>query len=119
MIAVDTGACQLYEIFNASSKNNKRYGSSIAQFDMTKIQNRPVGWTSADAAGLPIFPLLVRYEEVAQGVIPHALRCTFAKTQKKYIRPATHYASSSTDPLDPPMGMRFRLKSDYDTSALQ
>ncbi|MCB0877317.1 MAG: hypothetical protein KDB46_14095, partial [Solirubrobacterales bacterium] len=74
------------------------------------------GWTSADAAGLPIFAGLARYDEVASGRVEHALRVTFARTQRAYIHPATHYASSVTDPDAPPMGLRLRLRSDFDLS---
>jgi hypothetical protein len=74
---------------------------------------RPNGWTSADAAGLPIFPLLVRYPEVHAGQIDHALRVTVQRTQAGFIHPATHLASSSTDPDLPPMGLRLRLKASY------
>ena len=77
---------------------------------------RPAGWTSADAAGLPIYPGLVRYEEVLAGEITHAIRFTAAQTQRAYVWPARHFASSSTDPTLPPMGQRFRLKSSFDVS---
>jgi hypothetical protein len=72
------------------------------------------GWTSADAAGLPIFPGLVRYDEVAAGEIAHAIRFTASQTQRAYVWPARHFASNSTDPTLPPMGQRFRLKSSFD-----
>ena len=78
---------------------------------------RPVGWTSADAAGLPILPGLVRYDEVAAGVIAHALRFTVSRTQKAYVLPARHWASSDVSSLRPPMGMRVRLKASYDLSS--
>ena len=71
------------------------------------------GWTSADAAGLPIFPGLARYDEASAGLIPHALRFTVAHTQRAYVPPATHWASSDTSPNLPPMGMRVRLKAAY------
>jgi hypothetical protein len=78
---------------------------------------RPDFWTSADAAGLPIFPGLVRYEEVVEeGVIDHALRFTVEETQQAFIHPATHYASDNTEPDLPPMGLRFRMKAGYDCS---
>jgi len=80
------------------------------------LPQRPEGWTSADAAGLPIFPLLARYDEVASGSINHALRFTVAHTQRGYIHPASHYASSSSDPSLPPMGLRLRLKAGFDLS---
>src|SRR5205814_1496064 len=85
-------------------------------FDLTSNALRPEGWTSADAAGLPILPGLARYDEVAAGVIRHALRFTVNATQRAYIHPATHYASSSTDPNRPPMGLRLRLKASFDVS---
>ncbi len=90
---------------------------SGAIFDLTNGTQRPAGWTSADAAGLPIFPGLVRYDEVyEQGEITHALRMTITHTRRGYIPPATHYASSSTNPLYPPMGMRVRLRASFDIS---
>ena len=79
---------------------------------------RPAGWTSADAAGLPIFPGLARYDEVARGVIDHALRFTAVRTRRAYVYPARHYASSSDDPALPPMGLRVRLKASVDISKL-
>ena len=85
-------------------------------FDLTSNALRPEGWTSADAAGLPIFPGLVRYDEVASGHIDHALRFTVSRSQRAYLHPATHWASSSTDPNLPPMGLRFRLKASFDVS---
>ena len=77
---------------------------------------RPAGWTSADAAGLPIFPGLARYDEVARGVIDHALRFTAERTRRAYVYPARHYASDLTDPALPPMGTRVRLKASFDVS---
>jgi hypothetical protein len=78
---------------------------------------RPAGWTSADAAGLPIFSGLARYDEVARGVIDHALRFTVDRTRRAYISPARHYGSSLTDPELPPMGLRVRLKAGFDVSS--
>ena len=77
---------------------------------------RPAGWTSADAAGLPILPGLARWDEVARGRIDHALRFTVERTRRAYVYPARHYASDSTDPSLPPMGLRVRLKAGFDTS---
>ena len=77
---------------------------------------RPAGWTSADAAGLPILPGLVRHDEVKAGRIDHALRFTVQRTQRAYVAPARHFASPSTDPALPPMGLRVRLKAGYDIS---
>ena len=86
---------------------------SGAVFNLRSNALRPEGWTSADAAGLPIMPLLVRYDEVRSGQIDHALRVTVARTQRGYIHPATHFASSDSDPALPPMGLRLRLRASY------
>jgi len=118
VIAVQRGSCKLYELFNAQRVGTTRWdASSGAVFDLGSNALRPAGWTSADAAGLPIFAGLVRYDEVAAGMIDHALRVTFDKTRRGYIAPATHYASSDTSSLRPPMGMRLRLNAGYDISA--
>ena len=117
--------CQLHELYYAwppgssgDPYTDRWYAGSGAIFDLTSNALRPDGWTSADAAGLPIFPGLVRYDEVVQqGAINHALRFTVRATQQGYIHPATHYASSSTDPTQPPMGLRLRMKSSYSCSA--
>jgi hypothetical protein len=113
--------CQLHELYwawppgsSGDPYTDRWYAGSGAIFDLRSNALRPDGWTSADAAGLPIFPGLVRYDEVVeQGVINHALRFTVRATQQGYIHPATHYASSSTDPTLPPMGLRLRMKSSY------
>lgn len=117
VIAVQRGSCKLYELFNAKRVGTTRWdASSGAVFDLSSNALRPDGWTSADAAGLPIFAGLVRYDEIASGAIDHALRVTFDKTRRGYIHPATHDASSSTNPYRPPMGMRLRLSAGYDVS---
>lgn len=116
VIVIDKDMCKLYELYAAERKGQWREAGSSALFDLKSNGLRPDGWTSADAAGLPIFPWLVRYDEVAAGKINHALRFTASKTQKAYIAPATHYASNSTDSSLPPMGLRLRLKKDYDIS---
>src|SRR5207302_2229385 len=88
-----------------------------AIFDLNSNELRPAGWTSADAAGLPIFPGLVRYDEVhEQKVIPHALRFTCRRTRRAYVWPARHFASRLSDANLPPMGMRVRLKADFDVT---
>ncbi len=117
VIMVDPQSKRLYELFQVIRDPivGWRAGSG-AIFDLSRNHHRPLGWTSADAAGLPIFPGLVRYEEVAAGEIRHALRFTVAKTQRAYIFPARHFASRSNDPNLPPMGLRVRLKADYDIS---
>ena len=117
IIMVDPQSKRLYELFQVIRDPivGWRAGSG-AIFDLSRNHHRPLGWTSADAAGLPIFPGLVRYEEVAAGEIRHALRFTVARTQRAYIFPARHFASRSNDPNLPPMGLRVRLKADYDIS---
>ena len=118
VIVVDTSGCKLYELFAARPVVGGWYAGSGAVFDLRSNQLRPAGWTSADAAGLPIFAGLARYEEVAEGEIPHALRFTAVRTQKGYVHPARHFASSITDPNVPPMGARARLKASVDISAM-
>jgi hypothetical protein len=123
IIMVDLENCMLYELFNAwppgqgdNPSTTDWYAGSGAIFDLSSNSLRPDGWTSADAAGLPIYPGLVRYEEVMSGVIKHALRFTVSQSQHAYIHPATHFASSNTDSNLPPMGLRLRLKADFDIS---
>ena len=108
------GVCKLYELYDAHRDGAGWETASGAVFNLRSNALRPEGWTSADAAGLPIFPLLARYGEVHTGRIDHALRVTVPRTQAGYIHPATHYASSSTDPDLPPMGLRLRLNANYD-----
>jgi hypothetical protein len=120
VIVVDDATCTLYELFDAHPRNGGaswRAGSG-ARFSLTSNQLRPDYWTSADAAGLPIYPGLVKYDEVASGTIRHALRFTVGRTQRGFIHPATHFASSSTNRDLPPMGLRLRMKSAYDCSPL-
>lgn len=108
---------KLYEMFSASRAGKEWHAGSGAVFDLKNNKSRPEGWTSADAAGLPIFPGLVRYDEVMeQKEIRHALRFTVKKSQRAYVAPASHYASESKDSSLPPMGLRVRLKADYDIS---
>ncbi|HSZ68957.1 MAG TPA: hypothetical protein VK756_01210 [Solirubrobacteraceae bacterium] len=114
VLVVQQGACKLYELYDAQRDRSGWEAGSGAVFDLRSNALRPEGWTSADAAGLPIFPLLARYDEVHAGRIDHALRVTVARTQAGYIHPATHYASSSTDPALPPMGLRLRLSARFD-----
>ena len=115
-IAVDTGSCILYELYSALPQAASWTAGSGAIFDLKSNALRPATWTSADAAGLPIIPGLVRYDEVASGEIRHALRFTVPSTLRAYVWPARHYASSLTDPMYPPMGQRFRLKASFDIS---
>jgi hypothetical protein len=119
VIVIDRDAWKLYELYNAHPLDGgtRWRADAGAVFDLGSNDLRPAGWTSADAAGLPIFPGLVRYDEVVeQGEIRHALRFTCPTTRRAYVWPARHYASSHTDPDLPPMGMRVRLKADFDVS---
>jgi hypothetical protein len=117
VLVLDYPHKKLYELFHAFPSGGGWKAGSGAIFDLTSNKLRPAGWTSADAAGLPIFPGLVRYDEVVeQGEIRHALRFTCRRTQRAYIAPATHWASSSRDLKLPPMGLRVRLRADYDIS---
>lgn len=115
IILIDSRKKLLYELFQAIPDPifGWRAGSG-AIFDLSSDELRPDGWTSADAAGLPVFPGLVRYDEVAEGEIRHALRFTVERTQRAYIHPARHFASRHTNPTLPPMGLRVRLRADYD-----
>jgi len=119
VIVVDTDNWKLYELFDAHPVNGGAswQAGSGAVFDLNSNSLRPNGWTTADAAGLPIFPGLVRYEEaVTQGAITHAVRFTCPVTRRAYVHPARHYASSRTEANLPPMGMRVRLKAAVDIS---
>jgi hypothetical protein len=113
VLVVQEGSCMDYELYKAKRKGAGWVAASGAVFNLRSDALRPEGWTSADAAGLPIFPLLARYPEVSSGQIDHALRVTVPSTQNGYIHPATHYASSSSNPNLPPMGLRLRLKASY------
>jgi hypothetical protein len=113
VLVLQQGTCKLYELYGAHRAGAGWDAESGAVFNLRSNALRPEGWTSADAAGLPIFPLLVRYPEVASGEIDHALRVTVARTQRGYIHPATHFASDSSDPDLPPMGLRLRLRASF------
>ena len=116
ILIVDGDRCMLYEIFSAYPEGSAWQAGSGAVFDLRSDALRPAGWTSADAAGLPILPGLVRYDEVASGEIPHALRFTVPRTRKAYLWPARHDASTLTGLQYPPMGQRFRLRAGFNTS---
>jgi len=116
-LLIDKDACKLYELYALYPKGGGWTAGSGAIWNLRSNALRPAGWTSADAAGLPIFPGLARYDEVARGVINHALRFTAARTRRQYVYPARHYASSSDDPALPPMGVRVRLKASVDISS--
>jgi hypothetical protein len=117
VLVLDNGNCFLYELYNSSVAGDGTWtADSTAVWDMLSDEQRPYTWTSADAAGLPIFPGLVRYDEVAAGSIHHAFRFTLPKTRAAITPPASHWAGNTSDPAAPPMGMRLRLKSGYDIS---
>src|SRR5206468_5728196 len=115
-LAIDTTNCILYELYSAYPQTASWSAGAGAIFNLLSNALRPSGWTSTDAAGLPVFPGLLRYDEIAAGEIRHALRFTVPQTQRAYVWPARHYASSLTDPKYPPMGARFRLRASYDIS---
>jgi hypothetical protein len=119
ILILEQGVCMLWELFSAYPQQNGSWqAGSGARFDLkTNGPLRPLSWTSADAAGLPILPGLVRYEEVEAGEIRHAIRFTAPQTRREYIWPARHFASSLTGSQYPPMGARFRLKANFNISA--
>jgi hypothetical protein len=117
VLVLDNSNCFLYELFNSVPNGNGSWNAdSAAVWDLLADEQRPWTWTSADAAGLPIFPGLVRYDEVAAGQIQHAIRFTLPQSKAAMIPPASHWAANSTNPNAPPMGMRLRLKAGYDIS---
>jgi hypothetical protein len=121
VLVVDRRHCELYELYGARYVGHVRNAwraRSTARFDLRSKRRRPHGWTSADAAGLPIFAGLVRYEEVAAGEIDHALRVNVARTRRAYVHPATHFASRHCGQNLPPLGMRLRLRAGYPTIGL-
>lgn len=118
VLVLDRDQCWLYELWTAKKKrySNQWTAGGATVWDLLNNEARPWTWTSADAAGLPIFPGLARYDEVAAGHIDHALRFTVPVTRQAFVPPATHWASSNTDTAAPPMGMRLRLKAGFDIS---
>ena len=116
LLMVDTNACKLYELFAAAHTTNGWHAGSGAVWDLRSNHLRPAGWTSADAAGLPILPGLVRYDDVLRGAIRHAIRFTAPVTCNGYIYPARHKAGSGSCATRPPMGLRVRLKRSVDIS---
>jgi hypothetical protein len=113
-LLLDRSACRLYELGGLERSGGRWHAWAGAVWSLRSNRLRPAGWTSADAAGLPIFPGLARWDEAKRGVIDHALRFTAARTRRAYIWPARHYASSADDPSLPPMGLRVRLKAGFD-----
>ena len=116
VLVLDNANCWLYELYDASPSGSAWNAGSAAVWDLTADEQRPYTWTSADAAGLPIFPGLVRYDEVAAGQINHAIRFTLQSSRAAFIPPASHWAANSTNSLAAPMGMRMRLKASFDIS---
>ncbi|HTS38544.1 MAG TPA: hypothetical protein VMH04_22910 [Candidatus Solibacter sp.] len=117
VLVLNNANCFLYELYNASPNSDGSWNAdSTAVWDLLGDEQRPWTWTSADAAGLPVFPGLVRYDEVAAGKIQHALRFTLPRTSAAFTPPASHSAATTSNSSAPPMGMRIRLKSSYDIS---
>ncbi len=116
VLVLEKDGCWLYELYHAKLKSGKWSADSTAIWDMTINEQRPFTWTSADAAGLPVFVGLARYDEVAAGAINHALRFTVPTSQKAFVLPATHWASTTTSTNAPPMGTRLRLKAGFNIS---
>src|SRR5262249_20753724 len=116
LIVVDPVNGMLYEFFVARRTDGGWQAAQASGFDLHSNKLRADGWTSADAAGLPIFPAVVRYDEVERGMVEHALRFTVRRTRREYVYPATHYASRDKGPDLPRMGERFRLRQDFDVS---
>jgi len=116
LILLDPAHGQLHEFWQARLTPNGWQASQASTFDLTSNRMRREGWTSADAAGLPIFPAVVRYDEVARGRVDHALRVTVRRSRRAYVYPARHFASRSDDPTLPRMGERLRLRRDFDVS---
>ena len=114
-LIVDRSSCTLYELYALERTRTGWRAGSGTIWSLRSNRMRPAGWTSADAAGLPILPGLARYDEVARGRIDHALRFTTERTRRAYVWPARHFASDETDPSLPPMGVRLRLRAGYPT----
>jgi hypothetical protein len=117
VLVLDNNNCFLYELYNAYPNAASWNADSAAVWDLTTDEKRPYTWTSADAAGLPVFPGLARYDDVAAGQIKHALRFTLQSSRAAFVPPASHWAANSTNALAAPMGMRLRLKASFDISS--
>ncbi|WP_254509256.1 right-handed parallel beta-helix repeat-containing protein [Anatilimnocola floriformis] len=115
-IVFDPVGRKVYEFYRLTKTDAGWHADGAAIFDLASNKLRPDGWTSSDAAGLPILPAIVRYDEIQRGVIDHALRFTVTRSRRAYVYPATHFASKLTDENLPRMGERFRLRKDFDTS---
>ena len=115
-IVFDPATRKLYEFYRLTKTDKGWHADQASIFDLSSNKLRPDGWTSTDAAGLPILPAVVRHDEIKRGVIDHALRFTVKRSRRAYVYPATHFASKLTDENLPRMGERFRLRKDFDTS---
>ena len=118
VLVVDPVNQKLYEFYRGFKTDKGWEASCEATFELSSNALRPKGWTSSDAAGLPVFPAVVRYDEVERGMVEHALRFTVKRTRREFIYPATHQAGKGNDPSLPAMGQRFRLKADADLTGL-
>src|SRR5204863_3273539 len=116
VLVVDPVNRMLYEFYQGRKTGDGWQAACEATFDLKSNKLRPDGWTSSDAAGLPIFPAVVRYDECERGLVEHAMRFTVRRSRKAYVYPATHFASRLTDEILPRMGERFRLRQDFDES---
>ena len=115
-LVVDAANGVLYEFYSARKTDAGWEAAQASIFDLKSNELRPAGWTSSDAAGLPVVPAAIRYEECERGLVEHAIRVTVRKTRREYVYPATHFASRHTNPDYPRMGERLRLRKDFDTS---
>jgi hypothetical protein len=115
-LVVDPVNRMLYEFYQARKTDRGWVAAQASAFDLKSNKLRPDGWTSTDAAGLPIFPAVVRFDELQRGMVEHAMRVTVRRSRRAYVYPATHFASRLTDDNLPRMGERLRLKRDYDIS---
>jgi hypothetical protein len=116
MLVVDSVNMTLFEFYQARKTAKGWTAAQSSIFDLKSNKLRPIGWTSTDAAGLPIFPAVVRFDELERGMVEHAIRFTIRNSRRAYVYPATHFASSKTNPNLPRMGERFRLRQDFDIS---
>lgn len=116
MLIVEPVHRMLYEFYHARRTDSGWTAAQVSAFDLKTNALRPDGWTSSDAAGLPVFPAVVRYDELERGMVEHAMRFTIRNSRRGYVYPATHFASNKTDANLPRMGERFRLRQDFDVS---
>src|SRR5206468_6381092 len=114
MLVVDPLKGMLFEFYQARKTDAGWTAAQASIFDLKSNRLRPDGWTSTDAAGLPIFPAVIRYDELERGMVEHAMRFTVKNTRRAYVYPATHFASNKKDENLPRMGERYRLRADFD-----